>query len=133
MTKISKKTESRRDIFYKVNVIFKNPLRVDILQELSILPQRPIDLAKKFGVQQQVINYHLTTLRKSGLIKEHKKELPRSGKVLEKLGDMKGVRVKGMTESGKIEVSYGLELTESGKKIAKQFVNKLYQNIEKKS
>ena len=39
----------------------------------------------------------------------------------------KGTRVDGISKSGKIQVSYGVELTKNGKNVVNQFINPLYK------
>ena len=65
MSNKKKKTEpKKKKIFEKVNLVFRNPVRVDIMNELSSTAQRPIDLADNIGVEKQTINYHLQSLKR---------------------------------------------------------------------
>ncbi|MFX0072098.1 MAG: helix-turn-helix domain-containing protein [Candidatus Hermodarchaeota archaeon] len=130
MGKKKKTEETRKDLFKKVNLVFKNPIRSDIIQELSNTAQRPIDLADNIGVQKQAINYHLNELKKGGLVKTQKKAIPTTGEVKNTIDDLRGIRVNGVGKDGKLQVSYGVELTENGKKIANEFVNRLYEGPE---
>jgi len=126
MSNKKKKTEpKKKKIFEKVNLVFRNPVRVDIVRELSSTAQRPIDLADNIGVEKQTINYHLQSLKRGGLIRTHTEELSQDSEEVEELTRMKGARVDGYTENGKVQVSYGVELTQNGEKVAKRFVSKI--------
>lgn len=125
MSKKKKETE-RAKIFEKVGLAFRNPVRVEIIKELSDAPQRPIDLSNKIGVPKQQINYHLQSLKKGGIVKVHKEKLPEPESKPKDLPDRRGVTINGLDESGEIQVSYGVELTRNGKKIANSFVKQLY-------
>ena len=128
MSNKKKKTEpKKKKIFEKVNLVFRNPVRVDIVRELSSTAQRPIDLADNIGVEKQTINYHLQSLKRGGLIRTHTEELSQDSEEVEELTRMKGARVDGYTENGKVQVSYGVELTQNGEKVAKRFVSQLYK------
>ncbi|HEY0087998.1 MAG TPA: winged helix-turn-helix domain-containing protein, partial [Candidatus Lokiarchaeia archaeon] len=127
MGKKKRKNDFRKDIFDKVNAVFKNPIRTDIIQELSSGAQRPIDLAGNIGVQKQVINYHLNELKKEGLVKSQRIQVPLSGKIEGEIDNLRGVRVNGVDKNGNLEITYGVELTKNGKDIAENFVNRLYE------
>lgn len=125
-----RKQDERKKIFEKAGLAFRNPVRVEIIKELYESPQRPIDLSKKIGVPKQQINYHLQSLKKGGIIQIHREILPEETPKPEDLPDMRGVRVNGVDEGGEIQVSYGVELTINGKKIANNFVKQLYLSEE---
>jgi len=128
MSNKKKTTEpKKKKIFEKVNLVFRNPVRVDIVRELSSTAQRPIDLADNIGVEKQTINYHLQSLKRGGLVRTHTEELSQDSEEVEELTRMKGARVDGYTENGKVQVSLGVELTQNGEKVAKRFVSQLYK------
>ena len=121
------KKGKKKPIFEKVGLVFRNPMRVEILRELSLSSQRPVDLANKLEVERQNINYHIGALKRGGIIKTQKMEVSK-----EEASKMKGAIVNKLTENGKLKVSYGVELTKNGKEIANQFVEPLYEeaNLE---
>lgn len=57
-----------------------NPLRLKILQELNEQPMYPIEIAKKFGMIEQKIYYHVKILKASKLIEEVEERQMRGGK-----------------------------------------------------
>jgi DNA-binding Lrp family transcriptional regulator len=121
------KKEKKKPIFEKVGLVFRNPMRVEILRELSLSSQRPVDLANKLEVERQNINYHIGALKRGGIIKTQKMEVSK-----EEASKMKGAIVNKVTENGKLKISYGVELTKNGKEIANQFIDPLYEeeNLE---
>ncbi|MFW9946520.1 MAG: winged helix-turn-helix domain-containing protein [Promethearchaeota archaeon] len=119
---MTKKKEKKKPIFEKVGLVFRSPVRVDIMKELSEKAQRPIDIADTIGIEKQNLNYHLNALKKGGLVKTHKEELSETELQVEK-----GTRINGLSKRGKLKVSYGVELTKNGKKIVNQFVDPLYE------
>lgn len=142
MGKKKRKTkESRKDHFNKVNIVFKNPINTDIVQELSSGAQRPIDLADNIGVKKQAINYHLNELKREGIVQSNKIEIPMAGEIelpatkavgtAGKIVDLRGLRVNGVDIDGNLQAIYGVELTQNGKDIADKFVNRLYEEPEK--
>jgi len=118
------KKEKKKPIFEKVGLVFRNPMRVEILRELSSSSQRPVDLANKLEVQRQNINYHIGALKRGGIIKTQKMEVSK-----EEASKMKGAIVNKVTENGKLKISYGVELTKNGKEIANQFIDPLYEEV----
>ncbi|MEX2706713.1 MAG: helix-turn-helix domain-containing protein [Candidatus Freyrarchaeum guaymaensis] len=126
-----RKDEKKRRIFEKVGLVFRNPVRVDIVRELSSSAQRPIDLARKIGVPKQQINYHLRSLKEGGIVRVHREELPKPAS--KRLLGVKGVRVNGVDEEGRVQVSYGVELTRNGEVIANQIQNLLSQLVEEET
>ena len=124
------KKEKKKPIFEKVGIVFRNPIRADIMHHLSENPQRPSDIAQEIGIQKQNLNYHLNALKKGGLIKTHAEEVSESN-----LPSKKGTRINGLTKNGKLKVSYGVELTKNGKNITNQFIEPLFEKYtdEKKS
>ena len=122
-----KKKEKKKPIFEKVGLVFRNPMRVEILRELSLSSQRPVDLANKLEVERQNINYHIGALKRGGIIKTQKMEVSK-----EEASKMRGAIVNEATENGKLKISYGIELTKNGKEIADQFIDPLYEeaNLE---
>ena len=118
------KKEKKKPIFEKVGLVFRNPMRVDILRELSTSSQRPVDLANKLDVERQNINYHIGALKRGGIIKTQKLEVSE-----EEASKMKGAIVNKVTENGKLKISYGVELTKNGKDIADQFIDPLYEEV----
>ena len=116
------KKEKKKPIFEKVGIVFRNPIRADIMHHLSEKPQRPSDIAQEIGIQKQNLNYHLNALKKGGLIKTHAEELAESN-----IPSKKGTRINGLTKSGKLKVSFGVELTKNGKNITNQFVEPLFE------
>ncbi|MFX1317425.1 MAG: winged helix-turn-helix domain-containing protein [Promethearchaeota archaeon] len=125
---MAKKKEKKKPIFEKVGLVFRSPVRADILRELSESPQRPKKMADNIGIQKQSLNYHLNALKRGGLIKTHSEKIPETNLKIEK-----GTRIDGKTNDGKIQVSYGVELTKNGKEIVNQFISPLYEEkIDKK-
>ena len=118
------KKEKKKPIFEKVGLVFRNPMRVDILRELSTSSQRPVDLANKLDVERQNINYHIGALKRGGIIKTQKLEVSE-----EEASKLKGAIVNKVTEDGKLKISYGVELTKNGKDIANQFIEPLYEEV----
>ncbi|MFX1390063.1 MAG: helix-turn-helix domain-containing protein [Promethearchaeota archaeon] len=116
------KKEKKKPIFEKVGLIFRSPIRADIMRELSQNVQRPQEIAEKFEMPKQNINYHLKELKKGGLIKTHSEEIEEPD-----ILSQRGVRFNGKSEEGKIKVSYGVELTKNGKKIVNKFIDPLYE------
>lgn len=127
MPQKKKKEEKKKPIFEKVGLVFRNPMRVDILKELSSNSQRPVDLANKLEVERQNINYHIGALKRGGIIKTQKMEVSK-----DEASKMRGAIVNKVTENGKLKISYGIELTENGKDIVNQFIAPLYEeaNLE---
>ena len=122
------KKKKRKPIFEKVGLIFRSPIRVDILKQLSESPQRPKKIADDFGIKKQSLNYHLKTLKREGLIQTHTEEMSEA-----EVPQEKGTRINGIGSDGKLKVSYGVELTKNGKDIVNQFISPLYEeNIEEK-
>jgi len=118
------KKEKKKPIFEKVGLVFRNPMRVEILRELSLSSQRPVDLANKLEVERQNINYHIGALKRGGIIKTQKMEVSK-----EEAAKLKGAIVNKVTENGKLKISYGVELTKNGKEIANQFIDPLYEEV----
>ncbi|MFX1575135.1 MAG: ArsR/SmtB family transcription factor [Promethearchaeota archaeon] len=125
---MAKKKEKKKPIFEKVGLVFRSPVRADILRELSDRPQRPTKIAEKIGIQKQNINYHLNALKRGGIIKTHTEERPEN-----KLPKGKGTRINGVGTDGKLKVSYGVELTKNGKSIVNQFIDPLYEEEKNKN
>lgn len=121
---MAKKKEKKKPIFKKVGIVFRNPVRADIMRELSESPQRPKQIAENLGddISKQSLNYHLNALKKGGLIKSHTEELPE-----DEIPKEKGTRINGVGEEGKIQVSYGVELTKNGKDVVNQYIDPLYE------
>lgn len=119
---MAKKEEKKKPIFEKVGIVFRSPVRADIMKQLSESPQRPKKLADEIGIQRQNINYHLNALKRGGLIKTHTEELAE-----EDIPKERGTRVNGIGGGGKFKVSYGVELTKNGKNIVNQFIDPLYE------
>ena len=119
--------KKKKPIFEKVGLIFRNPIRVDILKELSESPQRPKKIADDFGIKKQSLNYHLNALKREGLIQTHTEELLKT-----EVPQEKGTRINGIGSDGKLKVSYGIELTKNGKNIVNQFIDPLYEEEKKK-
>jgi DNA-binding transcriptional ArsR family regulator len=90
------KKGKKKPIFEKVGLVFRNPMRVEILRELSLSSQRPVDLANKLEVERQNINYHIGALKRGGIIKTQKMEVSK-----EEASKMKGAIVNKVTENGK--------------------------------
>ena len=124
---MAKKKEKKKPIFDKVGLVFRNPVRVDIMKQLSEKVQRPTDIADNIGIQKQNINYHLNALKKGGLVKIHKEELSDTNIQINR-----GARINGVSEKGTLKVSYGVELTKNGKDLVHQFVNPLYEKPDQK-
>ena len=126
---MQEKKEKKKPIFEKVGLVFRNPMRVEILRELSSSSQRPVDLANKLDVERQNINYHIGALKRGGIVKTQKMEVSE-----EEVSKLKGAIVNKVTENGKLKISYGIELTKNGKEIANQFIDPLYEevNLEEK-
>jgi DNA-binding transcriptional ArsR family regulator len=120
-----KEDKKKKPIFEKVGIVFRSPVRADILKELSETPQRPKYLAENVGIQKQSMNYHLNALKRGGLIRTHTEELKET-----EIPKERGTRINGVGGGGKLKVSYGVELTKNGKNIVRQFIDPLY---EKKS
>ena len=120
--------KKKKPIFEKVGLIFRNPIRVDILKELSESPQRPKKIADDFGIKKQSLNYHLSALKREGLIQTHTEEMLEA-----EVPQEKGTRINGIGSDGKLKVSYGVELTKNGKNIVNQFIDPLYEEEKKKN
>jgi DNA-binding Lrp family transcriptional regulator len=118
------KNQKKKPIFEKVGLVFRNPMRVDIVRELSTNAQRPIDLANKLEVDRQNINYHISALKRGGIIKTQKMEVSQ-----EEATKLKGAIVNKVTKEGKLKISYGVELTKNGKDVVNQFVDPLYEEV----
>lgn len=125
MAKKEEKIEKKKPIFDKVGLVFRSPIRADIMREISQSVQKPQEIADKFEIPKQNINYHIQALKKGGLIKTHTEERV-------EMPSERGVRINGMGESGKFRVSYGIELTKNGKNIVNQFIDPLYEEENKK-
>ncbi len=127
MPQKNEKKEKKKPIFEKVGLVFRNPMRVEILRALSSSSQRPVDLANKLEVERQNINYHIGALKRGGIIKTQKMEVSK-----EEASKLKGAIVNKVTKNGKLKISYGVELTKNGKEIANQFIDPLYEeaNLE---
>jgi len=121
---MAKKKEKKKPIFEKVGLVFRSPVRADILRELSESPQKPTEIAENIGLQKQNINYHLNALKRGGLVKTHKKELTET-----EIPRGKGTRINGISKSGKLKVAQGVELTKNGKNIVSQFISPLYEEM----
>ena len=121
---MAKKKGKKKPIFEKVGIVFRNPVRADILRQLSESPQRPKNIAENIEdiKSKQSLNYHLNALKKGGLIKSHTEELSE-----DEIPKEKGTRINGIGEEGKIQVSYGVELTENGKNVVDQYIDPLYE------
>lgn len=122
------KKKKKKPIFEKVGLIFRNPIRVDILKQLSESHQRPKKIADDFGIKKQSLNYHLNTLKREGLIQTHTEEMSEA-----EVPQEKGTRINGIGSDGKLKVSYGIELTKNGKNIVNQFIDPLYEEEKKKN
>ncbi|MFX1417937.1 MAG: winged helix-turn-helix domain-containing protein [Promethearchaeota archaeon] len=119
--KVGKKVK-KKPIFEKVGLVFRSPVRADILRQLSENPQRPIEIAENIGLEKQNINYHLNALKRGGIVQTRRVEFDE-----EEIPKGKGTRINGVSKSGKIKVAQGVELTENGKNIVNQFISPLYE------
>ena len=97
---MAKKEKKKKPVFEKVGLVFRSPVRADILRELSESPQRPTQIAENIGIQKQNINYHLNALKRGGLVKTHKKEISET-----EIPKGKGTRINGISKSGKLKVT----------------------------
>ena len=122
MAKKEEKKEKKKPIFEKVGLVFRSPVRANILRQLSDSPQQPIEIAKNIGMQKQSINYHLNALKRGGIVKTHRVEYNK-----DEVPKGKGTRINGISKSGKLKVVQGVELTENGKDIVNQFISPLYE------
>jgi len=122
------KKKKKKPIFEKVGLVFRNPIRADILKQLSESPQRPKKIADDFGIKKQSLNYHLNALKREGLIQTHTEELSET-----EVPQEKGTRINGVSSNGKLKVSYGVELTKNGKNIVNQFIDPLYEEEKNKN
>lgn len=122
------KKKKKKPIFDKVGLVFRNPIRADILKELSENPQRPKKIADDFGMKKQSLNYHLNALKREGLIQTHTEEISKT-----EIPQEKGTRINGVAKDGKLKVSYGVELTKNGKNIVNKFINPLYEEEKNKN
>jgi DNA-binding Lrp family transcriptional regulator len=122
MPEKNEKKAKKKPIFEKVGLVFRNPMRIEILKELSTRSQRPVDLANKLEVERQNINYHIGALKRGGIVKTQRMEVSK-----EEASKLKGATVDKVTDNGKLKISYGVELTKNGKEIANQFVDPLYE------
>ncbi|MFX0004727.1 MAG: winged helix-turn-helix domain-containing protein, partial [Promethearchaeota archaeon] len=100
----------------------------DIMRELSQNVQRPQEISNKFDIPKQNLNYHLNALKKGGLIKTHTEEIEEP-----EIPTQRGIRFDGRSETGKLQVSYGVELTKNGKKIVNKFIDPLYEEDNTKN
>ncbi|MFX0022324.1 MAG: winged helix-turn-helix domain-containing protein [Candidatus Hermodarchaeota archaeon] len=128
MAKKDDKKQKKKHIFEKVGLIFRSPIRADIMRELSQNVQRPQQISDKFDIPKQNLNYHLNALKKGGLIKTHTEELDEP-----KMQSQRGIRFDGRSKTGKLQVSYGVELTKNGKSIVNKFLDPLYEEDKKKN
>lgn len=117
-----KKEENKKPIFEKVGLVFRSPVRADILRELSESPQRPKEIADNIGLSKQNINYHLDALKRGGMIQTRREEFAE-----DEIPKGKGTRINGVGKSGKLKVVQGVELTRNGKDIVNQFISPLYE------
>jgi DNA-binding transcriptional ArsR family regulator len=124
---MTKKEKKKKPVFEKVGLVFRSPVRADILRELSESPQRPTQIAENIGIQKQNINYHLNALKRGGLVKAHKAEISKT-----EIPKGKGTRINGISKSGKLKVTQGVELTKNGKNIVNNFIAPLYKEENKK-
>ena len=120
--KYGKKKKKKKPVFEKVGLVFRSPVRADILRELSVSPQRPTQIAGNLGIKKQNINYNLNALKRGGLVKTHKKEISKT-----EIPKGKGTRINGISKSGKIKVTQGVELTKNGKNIVNKYLDPLYE------
>ena len=127
MVKKNDKKKKKKPIFEKVGLVFRSPIRADIMRELSQNVQRPQEISNRFDISKQNLNYHLNALKKGGLIKTHTEEVEEPG-----IHNQRGIRFNGRSESGKLQVSYGVELTKNGKKIVNNFIDPLYEEEKDK-
>lgn len=122
------KEVKKKPIFEKVGLVFRSPVRADILRQLSESPQRPTEIADNIGLRKQNINYHLDALKRGGMIQTRREEFNE-----DEIPKGKGTRINGVSKSGKLKVTQGVELTKNGKNIVNQFISPLYEeNIEEK-
>ncbi|MFW9968970.1 MAG: winged helix-turn-helix domain-containing protein [Candidatus Odinarchaeota archaeon] len=128
MAKKGIKKDKKKPIFEKVGLVFRSPIRADIMRELSQNVQRPQEISNKFDIPKQNLNYHLKALKKGGLIKTHSEKIEELEKQTHR-----GMRFDGRSEDGKLQVSYGVELTKNGKKIVNKFIDPLYEEDENKN
>jgi len=122
MVKKNDKKKKKKPIFEKVGLVFRSPIRADIMRELSQNVQRPQEISTKFDIPKQNLNYHLNALKKGGLIKTHVEEVEEP-----EMESQRGIRFDGRSETGKLQVSYGVELTKNGKNIVNKFIDPLYE------
>jgi len=122
MAKKKEKKENKKPLFEKVGLIFRSPVRADILRQLSESPQRPTEIAENIGLQKQNINYHLNALKRGGIIQTRRAEFTE-----DEIPKSKGTRINGISKSGKLKVTQGVELTKNGKDIVNQFISPLYK------
>ncbi|MFX1364117.1 MAG: ArsR/SmtB family transcription factor [Promethearchaeota archaeon] len=128
---MAKKEEKKKKkpMFDKVGLVFRSPVRADILRELAENPQRPTEIAENIGLQKQNINYHLNALKRGGIVKVRKEEYPEA-----EIPKGKGKRINGVSKNGKVKVVQGVELTKNGKDIVNKFISPLYEdNLPKKN
>ena len=125
---MAKKEKKKKPVFEKVGLVFRSPVRADILRELSESPQRPTQIAENIGIQKQNINYHLNALKRGGLVKTHKKEIAET-----EIPKGKGTRINGISKSGKLKVTQGVELTKNGKNIVNKYLDPLYEEDKNKN
>ncbi len=122
MPEKEERKKKKSPIFEKVGLVFRSPIRADIMRELSEEIQRPQEIANKIDISKQNLNYHLKELKKGGLVKTHTEEVEEP-----EIPAQRGIRFDGRSESGKLQVSYGVELTKNGKDIVNNFINPLYE------
>jgi len=125
---MAKKEKKKKPVFEKVGLVFRSPVRADILRELSESPQRPTQIAENIGIQKQNINYHLNALKRGGLVKTHKEEVSET-----EIPKGKGTRINGISKSGKLKVTQGVELTKNGKNIVNKYLDPLYEEDKNKN
>lgn len=124
---MTKKEKKKKPVFEKVGLVFRSPVRADILRELSESPQRPTQIAENIGIQKQNINYHLNALKRGGLVKTHQEEVSET-----EIPKGKGTRINGISKSGKLKVTQGVELTKNGKNIVNKYLDSLYEEENNK-
>ena len=119
---MAKKKEKKKLIFEKVGLVFRSPVRADIMRQLSGSPQTPKELADQLDLKKQNLNYHLNELKKGGLIKTHRENFPKTN-----IQTQRGARLNGISKNGTIKVTQGVELTKNGKNVLNQYLNPLYE------
>ena len=75
------------------------------------------DVNATINYNNKTIKGNVVNLSLNGLLLRTEEDIPKE----------KGTRINGVGINGKVQVSYGVELTKNGKNIVNQFIDPLYE------